>query len=146
MGRIAAEYFVELDDLLVGREVLGKSITVKRDTHRFLLEIPTSPTQFEFARVNLQGADPREAPSVVAFVGSVDAQYVTLKIIRIVVNVESDLSVETYDKVRGEARLQEVFMQAWGHAHDAAREFVDFVRVRGGQPWIAPSGKYPPVV
>ena len=147
---IGAEYFMELDGVIVERVVLGSKLRVGRDGFSFLIEIPSCQDEYHYGTMvtgNETGDERVYVPKLAYLQPKDDSHLVEIRIVRVVVNVASDLSADKYDKSKPEddVALNAVFLELWNYAHEATREFTDTVRSHG-QPWIEPNGLYPRVL
>jgi hypothetical protein len=149
---IGSEFYVELDELVCGREVLGSSLKLQRGEIRYRIDFPDRPDAFQFShvgqpRIHGKPPDPRNYDATVALLEQ-GGDMVDVRLVRIVANVESSLSAESFDRTSS----------AHQKAHDAllhdlhsgalqlARDLCDWVRVIQQQVWIEPSGRYPRIV
>ena len=127
---------------------MGQSVTVKRDVYSFVISIPEAEDEYKYSKITVPPRDDDRdpPPSSVSFVQSPSDSFITLRIIKILLNFKADISVATYVEGRDEPTLQMVFMTMWEHANSVAREFMDFVRIDSNQYWIEPNGRLPRVL
>lgn len=150
MNLVAAEYFMELDGIVLQRDTLGSALKVQREDVSFSIEIPSAPNQYKFGSMTVANVlgDERVYTPTLAFIATHDdSRLVEVRIIRVLINTEVALSADTYDDNDPEHNMaiNEVFWKLWKHAHDSTHEFIDNVRAHG-QPWIEPNGRYPRVL
>jgi hypothetical protein len=149
---IGSEFYVELDELVCRREVLGSSLKLQRGEVRYLIEFPDRPDAFRFDHVaapRIQGKppDPRDYDRTVALVEQ-GGDMVDVRLVRIVANVESSLCATSFDRTSSEDQKahDRLFHDLTSGALQLARDLCDWVRIIFEQVWIEPSGRYPRIV
>lgn len=161
MAVVGSIFYIEVHGLTAKREILGRSLTMKRGSIRYRIDLPETPNSFEFDRVgptrvvqpNRDGyiqhsdPDPREYEPVVALVAG-GGDLVDIRLIRIVSNVDTTLSIESFDADDPTclAAHDRLFSDLWTGALQLARDFCLWTALELDQYWIEPSGKYPRVV
>lgn len=154
MANIGAEFYLELDGLTGDRAILGESITLHRDVARYRIDLPDGPNAFTFMRVGgprvgtNQGADPRDYDPTLAVLDSGSSNLVVIRLVRIVGNVESSLSADTFDPndADGKQEYSRVFRHLYDGVLALARDFSAWTRFEGNQYWAEPEGRYPRIV
>ncbi|MCG2802139.1 MAG: hypothetical protein L6311_08600, partial [Cellulomonas sp.] len=152
MALIGAEFYVEVDGIVVDPEVLGRSVTVSRGEERFRIDFPAGPDAFVISAVSgpfTQSGppDPREYTPSAAVIEQSD-NLATVRIVRVAVNATSALSAEGFaSSASGQKDLHDQLL--W-ELREKAVELVDELCARLNldvdQRWIEPRGKYPRVL
>jgi hypothetical protein len=148
MIKVAVVCFIELAGIRVDTSVLGRSITAKRDTWAYRIDLPKEPESFKFMCLGAVGPpDERDYPAVSNYIGSPEHGFVEIRIVRIVVNATYDVPGGPIDRGSpdNDQWAQDVFFNVRARALDAARDLTDLVRMRG-QATIEPTGRYPRVL
>lgn len=153
MPTIAAEYHIEIAGVLVERELLGKSISVHQESHRLRIDLPEAADSFSndirMGMPSMEGdmPDERDYEPHSCLLDSKSSPYVEIRIVRVVVNSLSNLTIDGFDSKdpAHEKLYQATFNEFWQWALSGARDFVDLVRLRG-QPSIEPSGRWPNIL
>lgn len=148
MSRIGAEFYVEVHGILADPEVLGKSFRVDREGIKFRIDFPEAEDAFEFIFVSGSGdSDPREYSPTKAVVKQSES-LVEIRLVRVVVNVESSLSAVTYDSSSDADKGQhdELLVDLRQRAENLAAQLGDLLRIEIDQYWVEPTGTYPRVV
>lgn len=150
--KIASQVFAEMDGLLCRREVLGRSITVQRGPTRYRVDFPDRPDAFNFSHVGpatTEGStpDPRDYDPTVALVER-GGDFADVRLVRITANVESTLSVESFDPKRSadQEMHDQLLHEMRSGSLQLARDLCDWVRLHHEQFWIEPSGRFPRIV
>jgi hypothetical protein len=148
---IAAPFYIELHGISADPEVSGHSIIVERGAATFRIDFSTEPGSFEYMTMSSaatgHAVDPRDYnPSSAVMVPG--GSLVEIRIIRVLVNVESTLSVETFDREseQDHSEYHELLDSMKAAALQLAAELCDQLRLEVGQHWIEPRGTYPRVV
>lgn len=148
MARLGAEIIVELGGLLVEREALGKSVTLRRgEGVAWRIDLPDAEDSFRFVRAKMRGdeSDPRNYDPV-CLVDSGRNSFVDVRMIRLVVNFDSGLSVTDYQPERDQGEHDETLQRRRDEALNIAADFCAAVRLEVGQHWVEPTGEFPKLV
>lgn len=148
MANVGAEFFVELSGMLVQPDLLGRSLTVRGDAHSYRVDLPEAEDSFKFPMVSSLGeTDQREYVPTQCIVGDISREFVEVRIVRVVVNMEGELSADGYDDtdIGQRTTAHEQLDTLLKHAMTAATDLTNMVRLRG-QSAIPPTGRYPRVL
>lgn len=152
MALIGAEFYVEVDGIVVDPEILGRSITIPRGDERFRIDFPAGADAFAFPTVggvvsSAGPADPREYTPTASVVEQSES-LAEVRIVRVAVNAPAALTIEGF--VSSAPGQRELHDQLLRELSVKAVELVDELCARLNldvqQRWIAPRGKYPRVV
>jgi hypothetical protein len=144
---LGAEFYFEIHGILASPDVLGESLTLRRSGETWRIDLPSAPDSFQFTHVGTRVDDPRSYSPTVAVLRWSDS-LVDIRLVRVMVNVESPLAAETYDDSDGLQRAahHDLFFGLRQRAGDLVAELCERLRLDVGQDWIEPAGEYPRVV
>jgi hypothetical protein len=154
MALVGAEMVIELHGVICGREVLGKSFSLKKGDLKVRVDLPESADSFKFAYVSVPRIgdvepDPRSySPTSALIMHSETQGTFELRLIRVVVNGEMKLGSEEFDhKIVEHREVHDKALHDFRNtALSVARDFSEWAAIKTKQTWIEPAGEYPQVV
>lgn len=126
MPRLAAEFYFELDNLVVSPEIPGLAVRFHRDRFDCELWSPAAadqlPTNGEFDKLLV----------------NLGLQIGTLPVVRFTLTFDNDLSAAAFGANAAEAQEAgiAVLEMAFKEASAALSEFIRWIRIRKGQVWL----------
>jgi len=145
MTLLGAAFTIEVDELLVGRDMLGEKVTAKLGEDVWQIQFPSGPDDFPRGRAtgHSDPPDPREAAPV-ALLDS-GGSMVDVRLIELLVNFPYD-GVMTADGFVPDRDHDEHYRLVKEYEQKALNIVSDLcanLRLSHRQPWIEPSGQYP---
>lgn len=147
MPLLAGLFHFEVEGFQIERQALDRTVTIKAESYACRLDFPTSPNAFEFTTGTFRLGDVVDPRDYVLDQQTIDhgGQAVEVRVVRLVVNMESGLSPDSFDSENGEQKSEytRLYHEMGAIAREALLAFTDRVRRMTPQRWLQTEGVYP---
>jgi hypothetical protein len=138
MTTLGCELYFDVEGIIVSADALGKSVTHKGVGMTMRLDLPATPGEFDFPRIEFVVDEPRDRVPTAAFVNISETTF-EIRLVRVVVNLDAN-AAELDD-----ASTRQLLVDMIREATRFVGDFTDWIWVNG-QTWYEPRGRYPKLV